>query len=80
MYLPVQRQFINFCTLDGYISPNESMLPNNEQTLLCFCSHLDDCLHHSSVKVYGAFVAGCQKWKSLETPGTQPPFSDAVVN
>ena len=56
------------------------MLPNNEQTLLCFCSHLDDCLHHSSVKVYGGVVAGCQKWKSLETPGTQPPVSDAVVN
>lgn len=61
MYLPVKRRVINFCTLDGYISPNESMLPNNEQTLLCFCSHLDDCLHHSSVKVYGGVVAGCQK-------------------
>ena len=24
--------------------------------------------------------AGCQKWKPLDTPGTQPLFSDAVVN
>ena len=23
---------------------------------------------------------GCQTWKPLETPGTQPPFSNAVVN
>ena len=23
---------------------------------------------------------GCQKWKPLDTPRTQPPFSDAVVN
>ena len=24
--------------------------------------------------------AGCQKWKPLDTPGTQPPLSNAVVN
>ena len=24
--------------------------------------------------------AGCQKWKPLDIPGTQPPFSNAVVN
>ena len=24
--------------------------------------------------------AGCQKWKPLDIPGTQPPLSDAVVN
>ena len=23
--------------------------------------------------------AGCQKWKPLDIPGTQPPLSDAVV-
>jgi len=23
--------------------------------------------------------AGCQKWKSLDIPGAQPPLSDAVV-
>ena len=23
---------------------------------------------------------GCQKWKPLDTPGIQPPFSDTVVN
>ena len=24
--------------------------------------------------------AGCQQWKLLDVPGTQPPLSDAVVN
>ena len=24
--------------------------------------------------------AGCQKWKPLDISGTQPPFSNAVVN
>ena len=47
-----QRQFIDFCTLDGYISSNGSLLPTYEQTLLRFCSRLADRLHHSSIRVY----------------------------
>ena len=37
----------------------------------------------SVVPVMGALFSlgtGCQKWKPLDTPGTQPPLSDAVVN
>ena len=37
----------------------------------------------SVVPAMGAFFslgAGCQKWKPLDIPGTQPPLSDAVVN
>ena len=52
MYRSAQRQFIDFCTLDGYVSSNGSLLPTSEQTLLRFCSHLADRLHHSSIKVY----------------------------
>ena len=52
MYRSAQRQFIDFCTLDGYVSSNGSLLPTNAQTLLRFCSHLAGRLHHSSIKVY----------------------------
>ena len=52
MYRSAQRQFIDFCTLDGYVSSNGSLLLINEQTLLRFCSHPVDRLHHSSIKVY----------------------------
>ena len=34
------------------VSSNGSLLPTSEQTLLRFCSHLADRLHHSSIKVY----------------------------
>ena len=36
----------------------------------------------SAVPAMGALFslgAGCQKWKPLDIPGTQPPLSDAVV-
>ena len=52
VYRSAQRQFIDFCTLDGCVSSNGSLLPTSEQTLMQFCSHLADCLHHSSIKVY----------------------------
>ena len=48
MYHSAQRQFINFCTLDGC----QFKWFFNEETLLPFCSHLEDHLHHSSIKVY----------------------------
>ena len=51
VYRSGQRQFIDFCTLEGYVSSKGSLLPTNEQTLLRFCSHLADRLHHSSMKV-----------------------------
>ena len=52
MYQSAQRQFIEFCMLDGYVSSNGSLLSTNEHTLLRFCSHLADWLRHSSIKVY----------------------------
>ena len=50
VYRSAQRQFINFCTLDGYVSSNGSLLPTNEQTLLRCCSHLADRFDHSSIR------------------------------
>ena len=38
--------------LDGSVSSNGLLLPASEQTLMHFCSHLADRLHHSSIKVY----------------------------
>ena len=52
MYCSAQRQFIDFCTLDGHVSSNGSLLPTSEQTLLRFCCQLADRLHHSSIKIY----------------------------
>ena len=52
VYRSARRQFFDFCTLEGYVSSNGSLLPTSEQTLLRFCSHLADRLHHSSIKVY----------------------------
>ena len=52
VYRPAEHQLIDFCTLDDHVSSNGSLLPTNEQTLLHFCSHLADCLHRSSIKVY----------------------------
>ena len=52
VYCSAQRQFIDFWTLDGYVSSNGSLLPASEQTLMRFCSHLADRLHYSSIKVY----------------------------
>ena len=50
----------------------------------CFLSLVrgDSWLGCSVVPAMGALFspgAGCQKWKPLDIPGTQPPLSDAVV-
>ena len=52
VYGSAQRQFLNVCSQD---IPNDSghpLLPASEQTLMRFCAHLADRLHHSSIKVY----------------------------
>lgn len=60
VYKSAQRQFIEFCTLDGHISSRGALLPTNEHTLLRFCSHLADQLHHSSIMVYLSAVRSLQ--------------------
>ena len=71
MYRSAQRQFIDFCTLDGYVSSNGSLLPTSEQTLLRFCSHLADRLHHSSIMVY---------LSALQSSYIDQGFPDPLVN
>ena len=71
VYCSAQRQFIDFCTLDGYVSSNGSLLPSNEQTLLHFCSHSTDRLDHSSITVYLSAI-----WSLYINQG----FPDPLVN
>ena len=48
-----------------------SILPASEQALMRFCSHLADCLHHTSFKVYLSGI------RSLHI---DRGFSDPLVN
>ena len=52
VYGSAQHQFLEFCSQDFLSGLGHSLLPASEQTLMRFCAHLTDCLHHSSIKVY----------------------------
>ena len=52
VYLSAQDRYFNFCHQDGHLSPDASLLPADEQSLMHFVSSLADSLHHSSIKVY----------------------------
>lgn len=52
VYSSAQRRFLDFCIQDNRVQPNGSILPANQETLMRFCSHLADSLHHTSIKVY----------------------------
>ena len=52
VYGSAQRQFLEFCSQNSPSNWNQPLLPANEQTLMRFCAHLDDRLHHTSIKVY----------------------------
>lgn len=52
VYGSAQRQFLEFCSLDMPSQPSQPLLPASEQTLIPFCTHLADRLHHSSSKIY----------------------------
>ena len=47
-----QRQFLEFCSQDSPSNQIQLLLPTDEQTLMCFCAHLADWLHDTSIKVY----------------------------
>lgn len=34
-----QRRFLDLCIHDNRVKPNDSILPRNKETLMCFCSH-----------------------------------------
>ena len=52
VYGSAQRQFLAFCSQDIPSDLGQPLLPASEQTLMRFCAHLADRLHHSSIKVY----------------------------
>ena len=52
MYQSAQRRYIDFCRLDGRLSPEGALLPADEQSLMRFATMLADSLNHSSIKVY----------------------------
>ena len=51
VYGSAQHQFLEFCSQDSPSNRNQPLLPANEQTLMRFCAHLADRLHHTSIKV-----------------------------
>ena len=71
VYASAQRQFLDFCSQDTPFEPSQPLLPASEQTLMRFCTHLADRLHHSSIKVYLSAV------RSLHI---DYGFSDPIVN
>ena len=71
VYSTAQHQFVEFCTLDGSSPLHGSVLPASELTLMRFCLHLDDRLHHTSIKVYLSMVRFLHIDKD---------FSDSLVN
>ena len=58
VYQSAQRHYIDFCRLDGRLSPEGALLPADEQSLMRFATMLADNLNHSSIKVqYDLFTS-----------------------
>ena len=68
MYQSAQRRYIDFCRLDGHLSPAGALLPANEQSLMRFATMLADSLNHSSIKVYLSAVRSCHIDNGLADP------------
>lgn len=56
IYLSTQHCSINFYRQDGHVSPDGSLRPADEQTLVRFSALLADGMKHSSIKVYPSAV------------------------
>ena len=52
VYGSAQHQFLEFCSQDIPSDLGHPLLPASKQTLMRFCAHVADRLHHSSIKVY----------------------------
>ena len=68
VYLSAQRRYLDFCHLDGRLSPEGALLPADEQSLMRFASFLVDILHHSSIKVYLSAVRSLHIDNGLPDP------------
>ena len=67
-YLSTQRRYLDFCRLDGRLSPEGALLPADEQSVVRFASFLADSLHHSSIKVYLSAVQSLHIDNGLPDP------------
>ena len=90
----IPGQFSGHSFLSVAESSRHLALPPSLPLFLSTVFQCDECLFLSLVRggswlgcsvvpAMGALFslgAGCQKWKPLDIPGTQPPLSDAVVN
>ena len=58
----------NVMVLLRHLSMLAALLPTNEHTLLRFCSHLVDRMHHSSIKVYLSAVRSLHIYYGFPDP------------
>ena len=68
VYQSTQCRCIDFCRLDGRLSPEAALLPADEQSLMCFATMLADSLNHSSIKVYLSAVRSLHIDNGLADP------------
>ena len=68
VYQSAQCRCIDFCRLDGRLSPEAALLPADEQSLMCFATMLADSLNHSSIKVYLSAVRSLHIDNGLADP------------
>ena len=63
-----QRRYIDFCCLDGRLSPEGALLPADKQSLMRSATMLADSLNHSSIKVYLSAVRSLHIDNGLADP------------
>ena len=68
VYGSAQRQFLEFCSQDSPSNRNQPLLAAN--SLMHFCAHLADWLHHTSIKVYLSAVCSLHIDYSFPDPLT----------
>ena len=69
VYLSAQHRYVNFCQQDGRLSPDGTLLPAEEQSLMHFATLLaNDSLHHSSIKVHLSAVRSIHIDNGLSDP------------
>ena len=68
VYQSVQPRNVDFCRLDGHLSPGGALLPADKQTLMGFAMLFADSLYHSSIKVYLSAAQSVHNENGLADP------------
>ena len=68
VYQSAQRRYIDFCRLDGRLSPEGALFPADKQSLMRSATMLADSLNHSSIKVYLSAVRSLHIDNGLADP------------